>query len=130
MTMNTRTTLFLAATFAVLAVPATAQMMDSNAMQKMMQMMTPAANDPASTKDFKQAHMNMMHNMHMQFSGNADADFAQSMVKHHEGGIEMAKIQLKHGKDPEMRKMAEKMIKEQGDDNKKLQAWLQKNQKK
>ena len=98
-------------------------------MQKMMQMMTPTPNDPPSTKDFKQAHMKMMKDMHMDFSGNADVDFAKSMMKHHEGGIEMAKLQLKHGKDPEMRKKAEKLIKEQGQDNKDFQAWLKKNSK-
>ena len=49
------------------------------------------------------------------------------MMKHHAGGIEMAKIQLKHGKDPEMRKMAEKLIKEQGNDNKEFATWLKKN---
>ena len=68
--------------------------------------------------------------MPMQFTGDADKDFATSMMKHHAGGIEMAKIQLKHGKDPEMRKMAEKLIKEQGDDNKEFATWLKKNENK
>jgi uncharacterized protein (DUF305 family) len=98
-------------------------------MQKMMQMMTPAPNDPPSTKDFKQAHMNMMRDMNVEFTGNADVDFAKSMIKHHEGGIEMAKLLLKHGKDPEMRKKAEKLIKEQGQDNKEFEAWLKKHNK-
>lgn len=98
-------------------------------MQKMMQMMTPKPDDAASTKDFKQAYMNLMKNMNMEFSGNADADFARSMIKHHQGGIEMANIQLKHGKDAEMRKMAEKQIKEQGGDNGKFEAWLKKHPK-
>ena len=91
-------------------------------MQKMMQMMMLQSNDPASTKDFKQAHMKMMQDMPVQFTGDADIDFAAIMRKHHEGGIEMAKIQLKHGKDADMRRMAEKLIKEQGDDNKKFDA--------
>ena len=34
------------------------------AMQKMMQDMMPVAVDPASTKEFKEAHMAMMKNMH------------------------------------------------------------------
>ena len=98
-------------------------------MQKMMQMMMPKAEDSASTRELKQAHMNMMKDMHMEFTGDADKDFAASMIKHHQGGIEMAKIQLKHGKDAEMRKMAEKLIKEQGEDNKAFAAWLKKHQK-
>jgi len=128
--MNIKSMMTVAA-FAMLAgapVVATAQMQGMD-MQKMMQMMTPSANDPASTKDFKQAHMDMMKTMNMEFTGDADADFARSMMKHHEGGIAMAKIQLKHGKDPELRKIAEKLIKEQGDDNKKFEAWLSKHKK-
>ena len=98
-------------------------------MQKMMQMMMPKADDTASTRDLKQVHMNMMKDMPMEFTGDADKDFAASMIKHHQGGIEMAKIQLKYGKDAEMRKMAEKLIKEQGEDNKEFAAWLKKHQK-
>ena len=103
------------------------QGMDPAAMQKMMQDMMPAANDPASTKEFKQAHMKMMHDMHVTFSGNADVDFVRGMIPHHQGAIDMAKIQLKHGKTPELRKMAEKMIKDQEKEISDMQAWLKKN---
>lgn len=40
-----------------------------------------------------------------------DVAFAKSMTAHHEGAIEMAKTQLKYGKDLEMRKLAEDIIK-------------------
>ena len=128
MTILKKATLIGLVAFAVSAPAAIAQMQGMD-MQKMMQMMTPAPNDSQSAKDFKQAHMNMMKDMNMEFTGNADVDFAKSMIKHHEGGIEMAKLQLKHGKDPEMRKMAEKVIKEQGQDNKEFEAWLKKHAK-
>ena len=121
--------LTIAAAASVIGVSAAVAQMQGMDMQKMMQMMTPAPNDPASTKDFKQAQMDMMKNMNMEFTGDADVDFAKSMIKHHEGGIEMAKLLLKHGKDPEMRKKAEKLIKEQGQDNKDFQAWLKKRAK-
>ncbi len=127
--MKLRTAIAVTATTFMLVIPVAIAQMPSMDMQKMMQMMMPKPDDAASTKDFKQAHVDMMQNMNMEFSGNADADFARSMIKHHQGGIEMAKIQLKHGKDAEMRKMAEKMIKEQGDDNEKFQLWLTKNPK-
>ena len=117
-------TLSISAIVLAIGVPAAVAQMQGMDMQKMMQMMTPSPNDPPSTKDFKQAHMNMMKDMHMEFTGNADVDFAKSMIKHHEGGIEMAKILLKHGKDPEMRKKAEKLIKDQDQENKEFQAWL------
>lgn len=124
--MSIKTVVLLAGMLALGAPIALAQMQGMD-MQKMMQMMMPRPSDPASTKDFKQAHMDMMKDMPMQFTGDADKDFATTMMKHHAGGIEMAKIQLKHGKDPEMRKMAEKLIKEQGNDNKEFAAWLKKN---
>jgi hypothetical protein len=127
-TMKIKHVLAITAVVLTLGAPALAQMKGMD-MQKMMEMMTPKSDDPQSTKDFKQLHMDMMRNMNMDFSGNPDADFARSMMKHHQGGIDMAKIQLKHGKDPEMRKMAEKLIKEQGDDHKKFDAWLKKQPK-
>ena len=114
--------------FAISAPAAIAQMQGMD-MQKMMQMMMPAPNDAASTKDFKQSHMNMMKNMNMEFSGDADVDFARSMIPHHQGAIDMAKLELKYGKDPELRQMAEKMIKDQEKEQKDLKAFLQKHKK-
>lgn len=43
-------------------------------------------------------------------TGDVDRDFAAGMIPHHEGAIEMAKLELKHGKDPEMRKLAQSII--------------------
>lgn len=125
--MKTKTMMTAAAFALLLSAPVAVAQMQGMDMQKMMQMMMPA--DPASTKDLKQAHMDMMRGMHMEFTGDADVDFARSMVKHHEGGIAMAKIQLKHGKDPEMRKMAEKLVSDQRQDNEEFAAWLKKHQK-
>ena len=66
--------------------------MDRPAMQKMMQDMMPKEGDAASTKAFKEAHMKMMHATSMQFTGNADVDFARQMIPHHQGAIDMAKV--------------------------------------
>jgi uncharacterized protein (DUF305 family) len=82
--------------------------MDPAAMQKMMQDMMPAASDPASTKEFKEAHMAMMKNMHQPFTGNPDVDFREHMIPHHQGAIDMAKVALKHAKDADTKKMAQK----------------------
>ena len=46
----------------------------------------------------------------MQMTGDTDRDFAAMMIDHHQGAIDMAKAELEHGKDPEMRKMAEEII--------------------
>jgi uncharacterized protein (DUF305 family) len=96
---------------------------------KAMESMKPAASDPASTKDFKTAHMKMMENMHMEFTGNSDVDFVLGMIPHHQGAIDMAKVQLQYGKDPDLRKMAQKIISDQETEIAEMQAWLKKNKK-
>ncbi len=103
--------------------------MDAAGMQKMMQDMMPAPSDPASTKDFKETHMKMMRDMHMTFTGNADVDFVRGMIPHHQGAIDMAKVELKHGKNAETRKLAETIIKDQEKEIAQMQAWLKKNAK-
>jgi uncharacterized protein (DUF305 family) len=101
--------------------------MDSAAMQKMMQDMMPSPNDPASTKDFKAADMQMMHSMHVPYTGNPDVDFRTHMIPHHQGAIEMAKVALKHAKDPETKRMAQKIIDDQEKEIVEMQDWLKNN---
>lgn len=103
--------------------------MDPAAMQKMMQDMMPSPNDPASTKDFKAADMQMMHNMHVPYTGNPDVDFRTHMIPHHQGAVEMAKVALKHAKDPETKKMAQKIVDDQEKEIAEMQEWLKKNGK-
>ena len=121
--------LLFVSTAAVSQMQMQAPHMDPSSMHKMMQDMMPSANDAASTKSFKEAHMKMMKSMHVEFSGNPDIDFVRNMVPHHRGAVEMAKIQLAQGKDPELRKMAEKMISDQEKEIAMLQDWLKKNAK-
>lgn len=49
----------------------------------------------------------------MKMTANIDSDFAMMMRIHHQGGIDMAEAQLRSGKDPEMLKMAKKIIADQ-----------------
>ena len=67
--------------------------------------------------------------MDIEFTGNADADFAKGMIPHHQGAVEMAKIVLEHGKDPEIRALAEGVIKAQESEIAFMNAWLAKNAK-
>jgi uncharacterized protein (DUF305 family) len=48
----------------------------------------------------------MSRPMDMKLTGDVDKDFAILMIPHHQGAIDMAKIELKHGKNEELRKMA------------------------
>ncbi len=62
----------------------------------------------------------------MKMSGNVDEDFAMMMRMHHQGAIDMAKTELASGKDPELRKMAQKTIDDQTKEIEKLDKWMAK----
>ena len=51
------------------------------------------------------------------------------MIAHHMGAIAMAKAETANGKDEAMKKMAEKMIKDQESEVKKMSAWVEKHAK-
>lgn len=84
-------------------------------------------NEPASTKAFRVANEIMHRDMNIQFSGSADADFVRGMIPHHQGAIDMAKVVLEHGKDPEIRKLAESIVVAQESEIKRMRDWLAKN---
>jgi uncharacterized protein (DUF305 family) len=83
-------------------------------------------NEPASTKAFRVANEVMHRGMNIDFSGDADADFVRGMIPHHQGAIDMAKIVLDHGKDPEIRKLAEGIVAAQDAEIKLMREWLAK----
>jgi len=99
-----------------LALPAAAQdmkSMDHSSMQ-----------GGASTKAFKDANAKMHKNMMIEYSGDTDTDFVRGMIPHHQGAIDMAKIELAHGKDPKLRKLAEDIVKAQEAEIADMRAWL------
>jgi uncharacterized protein (DUF305 family) len=79
----------------------------------------------------KHDKMKSMQEMHekmasMPMSGNHDHDFAMMMRSHHQAGIDMAKAELEHGKDPQMKQAAKKIVADQTKEVKKFDAWLAK----
>lgn len=46
-------------------------------------------------------------------SGDADRDFATMMIPHHQGAVDMAEAELRFGRDPVLRRLAEGIIVEQ-----------------
>jgi len=57
-------------------------------------------------------------------SGDSDVDFVKLMLPHHQAAIDMAKTQLLHGKDPQMRRLALEIITDQQPEIVLMQLWL------
>src|SRR5215468_7100624 len=52
----------------------------------------------------------MMIDMGIRPSGDVDTDFVAMMVPHHQGAIEMAQAELRHGRNELLRRMAQEII--------------------
>jgi uncharacterized protein (DUF305 family) len=81
------------------------------------------AGSPA-TEAYRAANIAMHEAMDIEFSDDADIDFARGMIGHHEGAIEMARIVLEHGEDAELRQLAEEIIEAQEAEIEFLRSWL------
>ena len=52
----------------------------------------------------------MMANMTIKPTGDVDRDFVQMMVPHHQGAIDMARAELKYGRNEQLRRMSQEII--------------------
>ena len=111
-----------------LALPAAAQttQMSPSAMSGMDHSAMPMAGDTPATLAFKAGNATMHQNMAIQYSGDADVDFAKAMIAHHQGAIDMAKVELRYGKDRELTKLANDIIAAQEHEIAQMRAWLAK----
>jgi uncharacterized protein (DUF305 family) len=115
---------------AALVVPAlfsTARTVGAEEMKGMNMTAKPAAS-PAD-KAFVGAMKTMMNNMHVKPTGKPDKDFVLMMIPHHQGAIDMAKVELQYGTDPELRQLATDIVAAQEKEIAQMKAWLEKNNK-
>jgi Domain of unknown function (DUF305) len=57
-------------------------------------------------------------------SGKSDVDFVRLMVPHHQAAIDMAKTELLHATDPQIRRLAQEIITDQQSEIELMQLWL------
>jgi uncharacterized protein (DUF305 family) len=62
------------------------------------------------TSENNAAMAKMMAAMNVEPSGDADADFVAAMIPHHEGAIAMATAELRHGRNEQLRRLAQEII--------------------
>lgn len=99
---------------------------DPHAGHQMMGMEASGDESP-STLAYMKANTAMHEGMAIAFTGDADVDFITGMIPHHQGAVDMARIVLEHGKDPEVRKLAEGVIVAQEAEIAWMRDWLAKN---
>ncbi|SFL53785.1 CopM family metallochaperone [Methylorubrum salsuginis] len=73
----------------------------------------PSAGETPATRAFREADARMHEEMAIRYTGDVDVDFVRGMIPHHRGAVAMAKVALEHSKNPEIRKLAEDIVRSQ-----------------
>jgi uncharacterized protein (DUF305 family) len=89
----------------------------------------PKGDNGPSSLAYQAINAKMHEGMDITFTGNADIDFVRGMIPHHQGAVDMAKTVIAFGKDPQIRKLAEEIIKAQETEIAMMQSWLKQNAK-
>lgn len=111
------------------AVEAQSQETSQSGQMPMMQMKMKSGVSPSAADHGYMEAMQKMNKtmMNMEMTGKPDADFASMMIAHHQSAIDMSKVLLKQEKvDPEIKRMAQKIIKDQEKEIAEFQKWLSK----
>ncbi|MDU4459524.1 MAG: DUF305 domain-containing protein [Haemophilus parainfluenzae] len=118
-------------TFTALSTAAVSIYVQANEQQHQVHMNMPMSTGSSMQQELMQG-MNQMHQDMMTAMQYQDPDvaFAAGMLPHHIGAVKMAEVELKYGKDPEMRKLAENIIHAQQAEIEQMQKWLKVHNKK
>ena len=74
---------------------------------------TMSAEESAFLKENDAAMTKMMNDMAAKPTGDIDRDFVAMMTPHHQGAIDMAVIELRYGKNEQLRRIAQEIIVDQ-----------------
>jgi len=74
---------------------------------------TPAGEEGAFLRENETAMAKMMRDMAADPTGDSDRDFVAMMAPHHQGAIDMAVIELRYGRNEQLRRIAQEIIVEQ-----------------
>ena len=78
-------------------------------------------------KAFMDADHKMMEAMHaVAMTGDPDKDFVAMMLPHHQGAVDMAKVELQYGKDPQIKQLAQDIVSAQQKELDMMKDWLAK----
>lgn len=118
-------------TFITLSAVAISNYAQANEQPHQAHMNMSMSTDSAMQQELMQG-MSQMHQDMMAAAQYKDPDvaFAAGMLPHHIGAVKMAEVELKYGKDPEMRKLAEDIINAQQAEIEQMQKWLKAHNKK
>lgn len=73
----------------------------------------PSAEESAFLQENDSAMTKMMNDMAAKPTGDVDRDFVAMMNPHHQGAIDMAVIELRYGKNEQLRRIAQEIIVDQ-----------------
>ncbi len=130
--MSARPHLLCAACALTLVLPLAAQAANPQPAQAAPTTPPKSGSAPASNSlaDMMQAMKKMQASMDaLPKTGNTDQLFASMMIPHHQSAIDVAKVELRDGHDPQMRRLARAIIAGQKKEITEMQAWLAKHPK-
>jgi uncharacterized protein (DUF305 family) len=82
-------------------------------MHQSSQALSASGDERAFLRENEAAMAKMMKDMVVKPAGDVDRDFVAMMVPHHQGAIDMAVVELRYGKNEQLRRMAQEIIVDQ-----------------